>query len=49
MRRGPLPNPEVHYPLLARAAAFACTGSTCSTPVFEPAGVARTVERALYP
>ncbi len=46
---GPLPNPAVHYPRLARAAAFACTGSTCSTPVFEPAGVARTVERALYP
>lgn len=46
---GPLPNPAVHYPRLARAAAFACTGSTCSTPVFEPAGVARTVERALDP
>ncbi|HSY06835.1 MAG TPA: DUF255 domain-containing protein [Steroidobacteraceae bacterium] len=46
---GPLPNPQVHYPQLARAAAFACSGSTCSTPVFEPEGVARTVASALYP
>jgi uncharacterized protein len=45
---GPLPNPEVQYPQLARAAAFACTGSTCSTPVFDPADLGRTVTAALY-
>jgi uncharacterized protein len=44
---GPLPNPEVSYPQLKRAAAFACTGSSCSTPVFEAASVGRTVMAAL--
>jgi len=45
---GPLPNPEIQYPLLARAAAFACTQSTCSTPVFDPRSVLPTVTAALY-
>ena len=47
-REGPLPDPEVRYPQLARAAAFACTGNSCSLPVFDPAQVARTVSAALY-
>ena len=45
---GPLPNPEIQYPQLARAAAFACTQSTCSTPVFDPGSVLQTVTAALY-
>jgi uncharacterized protein len=45
---GPLPNPEIQYPLLGRAAAFACTQSTCSTPVFDPKSVLQTVTAALY-
>lgn len=45
---GPLPNPEIQYPRLARAAAFACTQSTCSTPVFDPQSVLATVTAALY-
>ena len=45
---GPLPNPEVRYPELKRAAAFACTQSTCSTPVYEPGELYRTVTAALY-
>ena len=46
---GPLPNPEIRYPKLARAAAFACTQNTCSTPVYEPGSVLQTVNAALYP
>ncbi len=46
---GPLPNPEIQYPTLPRAAAFACTQSTCSNPVFEPQSIAQTVNAALYP
>lgn len=32
---GRLPNPDVQYPELARAAGFVCTDSTCSLPVFD--------------
>jgi uncharacterized protein YyaL (SSP411 family) len=46
---GPLPNPEIQYPQLKRAAAFACTQNTCSTPVYEAADIPRTVNAALYP
>jgi uncharacterized protein len=46
---GPLPNPEVSYPQLQRAAAFACSGSSCSTPVFDAASVRRAVTAALTP
>jgi uncharacterized protein len=45
---GPLPNPEIQYPQLKRAAAFACTQSTCSNPVYEPEAVEPTVSAALY-
>ena len=37
---GPLPNPDVSYPALKRAAAFVCTQSRCSLPIFTSAGVA---------
>lgn len=44
-REGPLPKPDVTYPKLARAAAFACTGNACSLPVFEPQQIAPAVDR----
>ncbi len=37
----------VAYPRLTRAAAYACTGSSCSSPVFEPAGIEPAVRAAL--
>ena len=33
-REGALPNPDVAYPTLAKAAAFFCTDQACSAPVF---------------
>jgi len=30
-----LPNPDVQYPQLSRAAAFVCTGRACSPPIFK--------------
>ena len=44
---GPPPNPEILYPLLDRAAAFACTGSSCSMPVFDAAQIEPAVHAAL--
>src|SRR5262249_39864521 len=44
---GPLPNPDVDYPELPQAAAFACANGVCSLPVFTPgevAGIGRKVE-----
>ena len=44
---GPLPNPDVDYPELPQAAAFACANGVCSLPVFAPtevAGIVRKVE-----
>ena len=32
---GPLPNPAIGYPQLPTAAAFACSETTCSTPVYD--------------
>jgi len=46
-REGPLPNPDVQYPELDQAAAFACTNRICSQPVFDPADLAGTVTRML--
>jgi uncharacterized protein YyaL (SSP411 family) len=46
---GPLPNPEIKYPTLDRAAAFACTGSACSMPVFEAAEIEPAVRTAMSP
>jgi hypothetical protein len=34
-KEGPLPNPDVPYPTLDRAAAFVCTDRSCSAPIFE--------------
>jgi uncharacterized protein YyaL (SSP411 family) len=33
-REGPLPNLDVEYPTLSRAAAFLCTANACSAPIF---------------
>jgi uncharacterized protein len=48
-KEGPLPNPKIQYPQLDQAAAFACTASACSTPVFEPGGIEPAVHNALAP
>ena len=39
-REGPLPNPDVSYPTLKRAAAFVCNDRQCSLPIYQPQGVA---------
>ncbi|HYM34904.1 MAG TPA: DUF255 domain-containing protein [Steroidobacteraceae bacterium] len=44
---GELPNPEIQYPQLKRAAAFACVDGACSSPVFDPEKVAVAVRSAL--
>jgi uncharacterized protein YyaL (SSP411 family) len=46
---GRLPNPEIQYPQLNRAAAFACTANACSMPVYEAAGIEPAVRSALAP
>jgi uncharacterized protein len=46
---GPLPNPEVSYPPLDRAAAFACSASACSMPVFNSAEIEAAVRATLAP
>jgi len=35
-REGPLPNPDVAYPTLDRAALFVCIDKRCSLPIFAP-------------
>jgi uncharacterized protein YyaL (SSP411 family) len=45
MREGPLDNPDVTYPEMDRAAAFACANHTCSLPVFSAADLAGVVDR----
>ncbi len=49
LKDGPLPNPEIQYPTLDRAAAFACTATACSMPVFNPAEIEPAVRSALAP
>jgi hypothetical protein len=34
-REGRMPNPDVQYPKLKRAAAFVCTEKSCSSPIFQ--------------
>ena len=46
-REGPLPNPEVTYPELPRAAAFICTGNTCSSPIYAAGDLVPSVDRLL--
>ena len=44
-REGPMPNPDVEYPDLPQAAAFACANGACSLPVFAPGEIATMVRR----
>lgn len=46
-QEGPLPNPDVTYPELARPAAFVCTDRLCSVPLFDAADMAGFVRRRL--
>jgi uncharacterized protein YyaL (SSP411 family) len=46
---GELPNPEIQYPDMGRAAAFACANGACSTPVYEADDIAVAVRRTLMP
>jgi uncharacterized protein len=46
---GELPNSEIHYPQLDRAAAFACSANACSMPVFAAAEIELAVHAALAP
>ncbi|HWY09409.1 MAG TPA: DUF255 domain-containing protein [Candidatus Acidoferrales bacterium] len=45
VKEGKLPNPDVEYPQLSRAAAFVCTSRTCSPPIFEPVSLSSKVDR----
>ena len=42
-----LPNADVQYPSVPRAAAYVCTGRTCSAPIFKAEEVAGKVSRVL--
>jgi uncharacterized protein YyaL (SSP411 family) len=44
-REGKLPNPDVQYPAVKRAAAYLCTERTCSAPIFSADQIAGTVRR----
>jgi uncharacterized protein len=46
-REGALPNADVDYPELERAAAFICVNKACSLPIFNPAEVIATADRLL--
>ncbi len=48
-REGRLPNPDVQYPELAKPAAFICTGTTCSSPIFKPELVRTRADRLTRP
>jgi len=41
---GPMPNPEVEYPQLPKAAAFGCAGSRCSLPIYKPENIGKTID-----
>src|SRR5688572_3124640 len=46
-REGNMPNPDVRYPQLPRAAAFICTDSTCSLPIFDASKLTMEVARSV--
>src|ERR1700733_5884477 len=46
-REGKLPNPDVQYPSVPRAAAYVCTERTCSAPIFKAGDVAEKVHKVL--
>jgi uncharacterized protein YyaL (SSP411 family) len=44
-REGDLPRNDIVYPQMEQAAAFACSGTLCSTPVTDPLNLAAAVDR----
>lgn len=46
-KEGRLPNPDVQYPELKTAAAFICTNTTCSSPIFKADDLVARVDRLL--
>ncbi len=46
---GRLPNPDVQYPELKNAAAFICTGNTCSSPISKPDQVRTKADKLTRP
>lgn len=42
---GPLPRPDVAYPRLARPAAFLCTATACSSPIFDAQSLASKLRK----
>ncbi len=46
---GRLPNPDVQYPMLKTAAAFICTGNTCSSPISIPDQVRAKADKLTHP
>jgi hypothetical protein len=46
-REGKLPNPDVQYPSVQRAAAYVCTERTCSAPIFDAEQVVVKVHKVL--
>jgi len=48
-REGRLPNPDVQYPELKSAAAFICTGNTCSSPIYKPELVRARADKLTRP
>jgi hypothetical protein len=43
---GPLPNADVEYPDMPRAAGFICTGSACSSPAFSTTDLVKKLQKA---
>jgi uncharacterized protein YyaL (SSP411 family) len=43
-KEGPLPNSDVEYPELEKAAAFACAKGRCSSPAFSPEDVKKRID-----
>jgi uncharacterized protein len=41
---GPMPNAEVEYPKLPKAAAFGCAGGRCSLPIYRPENITKTID-----
>jgi len=48
-REDRLPNPDVQYPEQKSAAAFICTGNTCSSPIYKPEMVRTRADRLSRP
>ena len=44
-REGAMPNPDVQYPEMPRAAGFVCGDGRCSSPVYDPASLGKLADR----